>query len=120
MTASEHFNSQEIDALFTLGDSNNDGEIDLEEFIGVLYPVVAQALKKFTKGKQRAFRKLYRSQISSMQTINIIVYTLFICRLLYPVMGAGTKRLSNNVVNNVFIKDCFSLFTWWSDLSSKN
>jgi len=50
MSASEHFNSQEIDALFTLGDSNNDGEIDLEEFIGVLYPVVAQALKKFTKG----------------------------------------------------------------------
>jgi Ca2+-binding EF-hand superfamily protein len=48
---SEHFNSQEIDALFTLGDSNNDGEIDLEEFIGVLYPVVAQALKKFTKGR---------------------------------------------------------------------
>ncbi|XP_023335211.1 calcium-binding protein LPS1-alpha-like [Eurytemora carolleeae] len=43
------FNSQEIEALFTLGDSNNDGEIDLEEFIGVLYPVVAQALLKFTK-----------------------------------------------------------------------
>ncbi len=42
---------QEIEALFTLGDSNNDGEIDLEEFIGVLYPVVAQALLKFTKGQ---------------------------------------------------------------------
>jgi hypothetical protein len=55
MSTSEHFNSQEIDALFTLGDSNNDGEIDLEEFIGVLYPVVAQALKKFTKGPLAKF-----------------------------------------------------------------
>jgi len=43
------FNNQEIAALFTLGDSNNDGEIDLEEFIGVLYPVVASALTKMTK-----------------------------------------------------------------------
>jgi len=43
------YNEQEIDALFTLGDSNNDGEIDLEEFIGVLYPMVAQAMLKFTK-----------------------------------------------------------------------
>merc|ERR1740128_180093 len=43
------FNQQEIDALFVLGDSNNDGEIDLEEFIGVLYPVVAVALAKLTK-----------------------------------------------------------------------
>jgi len=46
------FNNQEIDALFLLGDSNNDGEIDLEEFIGVLYPVVAQALAKMTKDVQ--------------------------------------------------------------------
>jgi len=43
------FNNQEIDALFLLGDSNNDGEIDLEEFIGVLYPVVAAALAKMMK-----------------------------------------------------------------------
>jgi len=49
MQECDTFNLQEIDALFTLGDSNNDGEIDLEEFIGVLYPVVAQALLKFTK-----------------------------------------------------------------------
>eukprot|EP00090_Calanus_glacialis_P037994 TRINITY_DN6610_c0_g1_i4.p1 TRINITY_DN6610_c0_g1~~TRINITY_DN6610_c0_g1_i4.p1 ORF type:complete len:995 (-),score=266.92 TRINITY_DN6610_c0_g1_i4:2318-5302(-) len=46
------FNNQEIDALFLLGDSNNDGEIDLEEFIGVLYPVVAAALAKMTKDVQ--------------------------------------------------------------------
>lgn len=39
--------------MFTLGDSNKDGEIDLEEFIGVLYPVVAQALVKFMKGNKK-------------------------------------------------------------------
>jgi len=49
MSESDTFNQQEIDALFTLGDANNDGEIDLEEFIGVLYPIVAQALLKMTK-----------------------------------------------------------------------
>merc|ERR1719431_1611968 len=36
VASSDIFNNQEIDALFTLGDANNDGEIDLEEFIGVL------------------------------------------------------------------------------------
>jgi len=46
MAENNIFNNQEIDALFILGDSNNDGEIDLEEFIGVLYPVAAQALAK--------------------------------------------------------------------------
>merc|ERR1719244_1325377 len=49
VSASGTFNSQEIDALFLLGDANNDGEIDLEEFIGVLYPIVANALVKLTK-----------------------------------------------------------------------
>jgi len=49
MGALDMFNNQEVDALFLLGDSNNDGEIDLEEFIGVLYPMVAQALSKMTK-----------------------------------------------------------------------
>merc|ERR1711971_644576 len=49
MSALDMFNKQEVDALFVLGDSNNDGEIDLEEFIGVLYPMVAQALSKMTK-----------------------------------------------------------------------
>ena len=49
VAASGTFNDQEIDALFVLGDSNNDGEIDLEEFLGVLYPVVANALVKMTK-----------------------------------------------------------------------
>lgn len=52
MEEGDTFNLQEIQALFTLGDSNNDGEIDLEEFIGVLYPMVAQALLKFTKDVQ--------------------------------------------------------------------
>merc|ERR1719495_2107394 len=49
VASTDLFNSQEIDALFTLGDANNDGEIDLEEFVGVLYPVVAGALAKMTK-----------------------------------------------------------------------
>ena len=49
VAASGTFNQQEIDALFVLGDANNDGEIDLEEFLGVLYPVVANALVKMTK-----------------------------------------------------------------------
>jgi len=49
VATADTFNSQEIDALFVLGDANNDGEIDLEEFVGVLYPIVAQALKKMTK-----------------------------------------------------------------------
>lgn len=62
MAESEHFNGQEIEALFTLGDANNDGEIDLEEFIGVLYPVVAQALKKFTKGKMSSLTFNFFSQ----------------------------------------------------------
>lgn len=29
---------QEIEAIFALGDINDDGAIDLEEFIGVMYP----------------------------------------------------------------------------------
>ena len=29
---------QEIDSIFALGDINDDGAIDLEEFIGVMYP----------------------------------------------------------------------------------
>lgn len=49
MGKSDVFNSQEIDALFTLGDADNDGQIDFEEFIGVLYPVVTQALGKITR-----------------------------------------------------------------------
>jgi len=52
VASTDIFNHQEIDALFLLGDSNNDGEIDLEEFIGVLYPIVATALAKMTKDIQ--------------------------------------------------------------------
>ena len=61
VAASGAFNSQEIDALFVLGDSNNDGEIDLEEFIGVLYPIVANALVKLTKVYIYRYLKLVRS-----------------------------------------------------------
>ena len=44
VAASGTFNDKEIDALFMLGDSNNDGEIDLEEFL--LVPL--NALTKLT------------------------------------------------------------------------
>jgi len=49
MAENNIFNNQEIDAIFLLGDSNHDGEIDLEEFVGVLYPVAAQALAKIAR-----------------------------------------------------------------------
>lgn len=43
------FNSQEVNSLFELSDSNKDGEIDIEEFIGAIYPVVSKAILKLTK-----------------------------------------------------------------------
>merc|ERR1719193_1413932 len=43
------FNSQEVDAIFILGDVNGDGEIDLEEFIGLMCPTAAEAIAKMTK-----------------------------------------------------------------------
>lgn len=49
MSGHNTFNQQEIDAIFTLADTDHDGEIDLEEFIGVLYPILAKALAKFTR-----------------------------------------------------------------------
>ena len=43
------FNNQEVDAIFILGDVNGDGELDLEEFIGLLCPTATDALSKMTK-----------------------------------------------------------------------
>merc|ERR1719228_2565425 len=43
------FNSQEVDAIFILGDVNGDGNIDLEEFIGLMCPTAAEAIAKMTK-----------------------------------------------------------------------
>jgi hypothetical protein len=35
-----------VDAIFTLGDINDDGIIDLEEFIGVLYPSASTVVNR--------------------------------------------------------------------------
>merc|ERR1719228_1514002 len=43
------FNAQEVDAMFILGDVNGDGNIDLEEFIGLMCPTAAEAIAKMTK-----------------------------------------------------------------------
>ncbi len=37
---------QEVDAIFTLGDINDDGIIDLEEFIGVMYPSASTVVNR--------------------------------------------------------------------------
>merc|ERR550532_1962285 len=43
------FNNQEVDAIFILGDVNGDGEIDLEEFIGLMCPSATAAVAMMTK-----------------------------------------------------------------------
>ena len=43
------YNDQEINAIFALGDSNNDGQIDLEEFIAVMCPSAAAVVNKISK-----------------------------------------------------------------------
>jgi Ca2+-binding EF-hand superfamily protein len=42
------FNPQEVDAIFILGDANGDGEIDIEEFIGLMVPTAAEAISRLT------------------------------------------------------------------------
>ena len=49
-----------MNSLFQLCDSNKDGEIDLEEFIGAIYPVVSKAILKLTKGKQETIERHFR------------------------------------------------------------
>ena len=49
LAKSGKFNNQEVDAMFILGDVNGDGDIDLEEFIGLLCPTATEALNKMTK-----------------------------------------------------------------------
>merc|ERR1719295_1173377 len=43
------FNDQEVNAIFSLGDSNNDGEIDLEEFIAVMCPSASAVVYKVSQ-----------------------------------------------------------------------
>ena len=49
MSSSGKFNNQEVDAMYILGDVNGDGELDLEEFIGMMCPSAMDALSKFSK-----------------------------------------------------------------------
>jgi len=49
MSGCGKYNSQEVDAIFILGDVNGDGDIDLEEFIGLMCPTAADAISKMTK-----------------------------------------------------------------------
>merc|ERR550532_1044860 len=61
------FNTVEIDAIFALGDVNNDGEIDLNEFVAVMCPsastVVARIAKDFKTldDAKNAFQKMDRN-----------------------------------------------------------
>merc|ERR1719397_2274738 len=57
--ASAGLSEQEVVAIFALGDSNNDGEIDLDEFIGVMCPSAAAVVFKVSqtfKGKDGAVK----------------------------------------------------------------
>lgn len=50
MSANSKFNSHEIDAIFMLGDLNGDGEIDIEEYMGLICPAAMEAIAKFSRG----------------------------------------------------------------------
>merc|ERR1719431_974439 len=55
--ASAGLSGQEVDAIFKLGDANGDGEIDIDEFIGVLCPSAGAVVFKISqvfKGKEGA------------------------------------------------------------------
>merc|ERR1719336_835426 len=49
LSASGKFNAQEVEAIFMLGDLNGDGELDLEEFVGLLCPMAGMALARLTR-----------------------------------------------------------------------
>jgi len=49
INSSGKFNPQEVDAIFILGDLNGDGELDLEEFVGLLCPTAGMALSRLTR-----------------------------------------------------------------------
>ena len=38
------FDAEEVDAIFTLGDINGDGELDMGEFIGLMFPPATEVL----------------------------------------------------------------------------
>lgn len=43
------FNTQEVEAIYILGDLNGDGELDLEEFVSLLCPTAGMALSRLTR-----------------------------------------------------------------------
>merc|ERR1711962_1400705 len=43
------FNATEIEAIFAIGDINNDGEIDLNEFVGVMCPAASTVVGRLSK-----------------------------------------------------------------------
>merc|ERR1719350_52160 len=43
------FNGQETEAIFMLGDLNQDGDIDLEEFVSLMCPTASMAISRFTR-----------------------------------------------------------------------
>ena len=47
--SNSQFNGQEIDSIFILGDINGDGELDLEEFIGLMCPAASEAVAKLSQ-----------------------------------------------------------------------
>ena len=50
----QKFNAREIDAIFAIGDINNDGEIDLDEFVSVICPKASTLVSRISK----SFRSL--------------------------------------------------------------
>merc|ERR1712080_313752 len=62
--AAAGLNEQEVNAIFTLGDANNDGQIDMEEFIMVMCPSASAVVFKVSRqfcGKEdavNAFKKI--------------------------------------------------------------
>merc|ERR1719357_1566474 len=60
----QKFSAKEIDAIFALGDINNDGEIDVSEFVAVMCPSASTVVARMSKGfktlddVKSAFRKL--------------------------------------------------------------
>jgi Ca2+-binding EF-hand superfamily protein len=63
----QKFSAKEIDAIFALGDSNNDGEIDVSEFVAVMCPSASTVVARISKGfktladVKSAFKKLDRN-----------------------------------------------------------
>merc|ERR1712106_1027048 len=66
LAGSGKFNGQEVEAVFILGDLNGDGDIDLEEFVGLLCPMAGMAIARLTRNvnnigdAQQLFRILDR------------------------------------------------------------